>query len=337
MRRRAGRCAASILWLSAAAIAGCAVAPVEPMVPLSPAEAAEYYPVEPPRPVRILTINVWSGLTYRGVLSMGRFQDDADGRRTALVEGIRALDPDIVAIQEANPLPRYARRLASDLDLIEIHRVALGGIRIGPIGIPWNLREGDAILAKPPATLVDLGTRRLDGGGLVSNGICCHTAEITQAVLARAIVNRKILYVYEVHLRAGSAPEDVDRRRREIANLAAFIDRTLPAGAHALLLGDFNATPESGELDPLLDGGRWVDAFGLLHPDGQKEGATWDPSTNPWARLTGGEDRGARRIDLILASDTIPRDRIRAARVVLGEEPGTFPSDHYGVLLEIWL
>jgi len=332
MPRCAAGCGASPALL--AILAGCAAAPVEPMVPLSPEEAAAYYPVEPPRPVRILTINVWSGLTYEGVFSMGRHRDDPEARYAALVSGIRALDPDIIAIQEANPLPRYARRLASDLGYTEIHRVALGGIRIGPVGIPWNLREGDAILAKPPAMLVDLGVRRLEGGGLVTNGICLHTKEVTQALFARAIANRKILYIYGTHLHSGSAPEEVDRRKREIARLKASIDETLPAGAQAVLLGDFNATPESGELDPLLAGGRWVDAFRLLHPD--EEGATWDPSTNLWAREMEGDGRAA-RIDLILVSDTIPRDRIRAARVVLGPESGTCPSDHYGVLIEIFL
>ena len=68
--------------------------------------------------IRILTINVWSGLTYRGTLQIGRYTDNPQKRYALLLAGIRGLDPDIIAIQEANPLPQYAKRLAADLGII---------------------------------------------------------------------------------------------------------------------------------------------------------------------------------------------------------------------------
>jgi len=35
-----------------------------------------------------------------------------------------------------------------------VYRVALGGIRFGSLGIPTNMREGQAILVKKPWTMV---------------------------------------------------------------------------------------------------------------------------------------------------------------------------------------
>lgn len=322
-----------------------------------------------PREVRILTINVWSGLTYKGFFKMGRFSDNLGKRYELLVRGIRKLNPDIIAIQEANPLPKYAYRLAADLDYQAIYRVALGGIRFGSLGIPISLREGDAILVKKPWTVMELGRKRLGGWGIVTNWFCFHFGEITQALLGRAVVNGKPLYIYTVHLHAGpfhgpafdaaverlsrdlsqeqleeakkTAGKDIERRKREMANLIKFVGETLPADMPAIILGDFNTTMESGELDPLFSGGKWVDSFGLKNP--KNEGDTWDPYYNPHFRQKKTERKSyellcsyhmchSSRIDFILVSSNIPRDHILDSRVVLTPEEGFPVSDHYGVL-----
>lgn len=321
------------------------------------------------REIRILTINVWSGLTYKGFFKMGRYPDDPGKRYELLVRGIRRLDPDIVAIQEANPLPRYAERLAADLDHRVILGVALGGMRFGSFGIPINLREGDAILVKKPWTIEELGRGRLGGWGIVTNWFCFHFGEITQALLGRAVVDGKPLYIYTVHLHAGpfhdpafhpaverlsrelsrerveeakkTAEKDIERRKREISNLIKFIEETLPAGMPAIILGDFNTTREAGELDPLLADDKWVDSFRLKNPD--TEGVTWDSHhsanmheakevSKPYEVLCAYHRRHSCRIDFILVSGNFPRDRILGSRVVLTPEDGFSVSDHYGVL-----
>jgi endonuclease/exonuclease/phosphatase family metal-dependent hydrolase len=336
---------------------------------LKPEEREAYAPQNSPLEVRILTINIWSGLTYRGIFKMGRYPDNPKRRYDLLVTEIRKLAPDIIVIQEANPLPRYAERLAADLDHRVIFGVALGGIRFGSFGIPINLREGDAILVKKPWTIEEFGRKRLGGWGIVANWFCFHFGEITQALLGRAVVNAKPLYIYGIHLHAGpfhgsafdtaverlsrdlshekaeeakkTAEKDIERRKREIANLMMFVEKTLPAGMPAVILGDFNTTAESGELDPLLGDGKWVDTFRLKNP--YDEGPTWDPSNNPNFRqksvapkpydiLNAHHDHHSYRIDFILVSGNIPRDRILGSRVVLTPEDGFSVSDHYGVL-----
>ena len=253
--------------------------------------------------IRILTINVWSGLTYKGFFKIGQYPDDPEKRFRLLVKEIRKIQPDVIAVQEANPLPSYAQRLAADLNYQAIHRVALGGIRFGSLGIPMNLREGDVILVKKSWSIVDLGRKHLGGNGIATNWFCFQFGDITQVILGQAEIGGKGLYIYAVHLHSGpfrgsaldnavnrlaqempreriaEAKKDLERtikrRRQEIATLKEFIDATLPSGMLAILLGDLNTTVESGELDSLLTDGKWVDSYRIKNPKG--EGATWDP------------------------------------------------------------
>jgi endonuclease/exonuclease/phosphatase family metal-dependent hydrolase len=319
--------------------------------------------------IRILTINVWSGLTYKGFFKMGEHEHHPEKRYELLLSEIRKLVPDIIAIQEANPLPHYAERLATDLNYEVIYSVALGGIRFGAFGIPTNMREGQAILVKRPWTITELCRKRLSGRGIATNWFCFHFDEITQVLLGRAVINGKPLYIYNVHFHEGpfkgpaletmlkrmaqemtkekveeakkTAEKDMERRRVEITNLIKFIEETLPPGMPAIILGDFNTTIESGELEPLLSGGKWVDSFRFKNPN--EEGVTWDPQHNsnyrppervkdPYGMLHAYHGSQTYRIDFILVSGNIPQDHILESRVVLLPKDSSSPSDHYGVL-----
>ncbi len=300
---------------------------------------------------------------------MGEHEHHPQKRYELLLSEIRRLAPDVVAIQEANPLPHYAKRLAVDLDYEVIFRVALGGIRFGAFGIPTNMREGSAILAKKPWTLVDLGNKHLGGRGFTTNWFCFHFGEITQALLGLATKEGKPLYIYAAHLHSGpfkgraldaalkrlaveipqgkvneamkGVEADIEQRRHEIANLKKFVDETLPRGMPAIILGDFNTTAESGELNPFLYDGKWIDSFRLKNPN--DEGVTWDPPRNPNFRetvapstpydfLRSYHDCNSYRIDFIFLSSNIPLKHILESRVVMTPVDGLSPSDHYGVL-----
>jgi endonuclease/exonuclease/phosphatase family metal-dependent hydrolase len=343
----------------------CASAPSK----ISKQEETMAHPSSSSKEIRILTINVWSGLTYKGFFKMREYQDDPEKRYHSLVSEIRKLNPDILAIQEANPLPHYIERLKADLDYGVIYSVALGGIRFGSLGIPTNMREGQAILVKKPWTITDLRRKRLSGGGVATNWFSFHFHELTQALLGRAVIDGKPLYIYNVHLHEGpfkgsvleailkrlaremtkeiveearkAVDKDMERRKIEIANLIKFIDETLPPGTPAIILGDFNTTVESGELEPFLAGGKWVDSFSFKNP--HEEGVTWDPQHNPNYRseevtktpydtLHAYHGSHAFRIDFIFVSNNIGRDYILESRVVMTPKHGLSPSDHYGVM-----
>jgi endonuclease/exonuclease/phosphatase family metal-dependent hydrolase len=257
----------------------------------------------------VVTINVWSGLDYEGTLKMGWYEsrEVRDARYRALVAGLRRLDPDVIAINEANPLPRYARRLARDLSMDLVWSVGMGGLRIGPVGIPTNFREGDAILARKGLGLSSLGKKRLSGGGIITNFVTLHASESNQVVGGTIELGGKKVYLFNTHTHA-SPPTDqafLDRldaayregrlteeglararesvvsgqkwRADEIIKLLAFVSEKVPAGAPVVLMGDFNAEADTPEMRPVFDRG-FIDTFRAKNPDAP--GYTWDPFTN---------------------------------------------------------
>jgi len=257
--------------------------------------------------LKVLDINVWSGLDYIGTLTMGEYESDAvrEKRYQALLKQIRELDPDVIGVHEANKLPAYAKRLAKDIGCEAFHNVGVGGVRLGPVGLPWNLREGDAILVKKKLNPEFVGRKQLSGG-YVGKWITFHFADATQVLAIRITVNGTPLYVYATHWHASltdapaiiakaellvksnaAQPEEFQALQAEIKAGAmwrlseaektlAFVRET--AGkAPFILMGDFNAENRSLEIKALLDSGL-VDTFAHIKPN--DPGYTWDPATN---------------------------------------------------------
>jgi len=277
-------------------LSGCAGTHVDPSPPA--ADRAK---------LKFLTINVWSGLTYQGYLRMGEYET-AEGRNTRheiLIRQIRELDPDVVAIQEANKLPGYVSDLAEELDYAAFYHVGLGGIRLGKVGLPWNLREGDAILAKKDLHPEFAGRRQLSGGP-VGNSVTFHFEDATQIVGVRLQLRGRPIYVFTTHWHASPSQdqeteqriieymetEDVGKRKinkykdsvlagqawrmSEAEKTVAFIRRT--AGHHPfVLMGDLNALARSEEINLLLESGM-KDVYAELNVD--SAGFTWNPEQN---------------------------------------------------------
>ena len=258
-----------------------------------------------------LTINIWSGLDYEGTLKMGEYEsrEIRQGRYRLLVEELKDLDPDVIALNEANPLPRYARRLARDLNYDFIYSVGMGGIKFGGIGIPVNFKEGDAILARKGLGLTEIGAPRLSpGAGIIGNHFCFHFGESNQAIAGRIQIEGKTIYVVNTHLHAGLQDEQrwliemglirdsgaidesgyndifatwresINRRQEETQALLQWIGRAIPEAAQVVLLGDFNAVPASEEIN-------WVRMEGFrdiweMVPGEENPGYTWDAETN---------------------------------------------------------
>lgn len=257
--------------------------------------------------LKILTLNIWSGLDYLGTLSAGDYEPPGrrDARTAELIRQIRELDPDMILIQEVNPAGRFARRLASALGYDFVRDVYLSGIKIGPLGIPTNLREGNATLARPGLGLKEVATWRHSGGfGFAGSFLSFHFDEIVGSLVARITVQGQPLYVVNVHLHASPSPDPglesrfrslladgsqteesfregmdswkagIERRTAECRDLLARI-RKLGPDVPVIAVGDFNAPPETAEIAEFRDGGPFLDAG----PPGAF--ITWDPTRNP--------------------------------------------------------
>ncbi|MBN1273554.1 MAG: BamA/TamA family outer membrane protein [Candidatus Aminicenantes bacterium] len=263
--------------------------------------------------LRILTINVWSGLNYKGTLRMGEYESKEmrEKRFRLLVKQIQNVKPDVIFLQEANPVGRYGARLARALKYDKIHQVALGGVKLGPLGIPTNLKEGNAILARPELHLKLHDVWKLSGSfGLFGDILTFHFDESIFALAGRILVDSRPVFLVNTHLVASplvnqelmarfeslieskQISEDeyqkalkkhrsVRRRReKEIVRLAQKI-KGLPAGAPVILGGDFNVPVQAPEMRVLFQEEseriHFLDSY-----MGKKSGAeyTWNPSTN---------------------------------------------------------
>lgn len=266
--------------------------------------------------LRLLTINVWSGLDYQGFFRFGEYESSKrrKERFTALVKQVKELDPDVVFVQEANFAGPYARRLASMLGFTEIHQVANGGIKFGPLGIPVNFKEGMAILAKPALRLRRHDVWKLSGPlGLYGDFMTLNFKEAVHSLAVKIIINDTPFYLVNVHLNAsppydegllGKLRERPDgqemsseqferalavtkernqRRRREIQRLLQGL-KSLPEGAPVIIAGDFNAEMNSPELQMFISSAGVLDVLTAAQDRdvaGSRENRfTWDPGLN---------------------------------------------------------
>lgn len=128
-------------------------------------------------------------------------------------------------------------------------------------------------------------------------------------------------------------PEDASIRDQQAQELLKIIDSESPSRP-CILVGDFNATPDSEEIQRLAKNG-FLDTFTSLHPE--DSGYTWSHA-NPYT--SSHPELPQRRIDHIFVR--IPPKKtalVQASKIVLNHPTpeGMFPSDHFGILTTLWL
>lgn len=268
----------------------------------------------------VVDYNAWHG-TFRapgqGTLRLPSESKAHRVRRWRLQDELLAVQrPDVVFLQEVNPLPRRARRLARSLGLVEVHKTTDCGVKLFGLGVPVNIRSGLAILARPELRLRRLGTPRLSGRrAFCSDWFGLQLEEGRSALLAGVTLpgGRSLLLV-STHLHnAPGLPEELaagiaalrasgrlteqqvaaifDRveagRRRQLAEAERLVAAIEAAQARhpgldgVLLGGDFNAEPSSPPLARLAEAGL-VSAARLL---GVEVGATSEADSNDLRRV----------------------------------------------------
>jgi endonuclease/exonuclease/phosphatase family metal-dependent hydrolase len=294
-----------------------------------------------PASLRLLTLNVWSGLDYKGTWRMGEYEspEHRAARYDALVAQVRELQPDVIFLQETNPATGFTRRLARELDYDEIHQVCLAGIKFGPLGIPANLKEGNAILARRALRIEKWDECKLSGAfGIYGDAVTVHMNETISALIGRVHCGDTPVFLVNTHLyatRPGDSLHGERRREHELWRLVNCLNQ-LPDDSPVILGGDFNAPPESPELARLAQWGGLFDAFAA-----SDSLLTWDPRTNLNIRqyYIAGEaaaDSLPRRIDGIWLSSDFVREDVAHPRLALNQPvAGIHPSDHYGAALDL--
>lgn len=242
--------------------------------------------------LRVATFNIAHGRGRGGAVHLGRTADS-----------LAALAADVVCLQEVDR--HYSERsgwadqageLAAALGMTAVYGVALRQAARAPDRPPRDY--GNAILTRLPVRghrVIRLpGRPRSEPRSMV-------IAELSPGAAATGTAG---LHVGCLHLQHNSAPA----RAAQLDVVVAELPRTGPL----VLAGDFNATPDAGELAPLR--GRLVDCW---ERGGRGRGATF-PSRFP-----------LRRLDYVLVS---PELTPRRAAVV-----PTTASDHRPLVVDLTL
>jgi endonuclease/exonuclease/phosphatase family metal-dependent hydrolase len=263
------------------------------------------------QPVKLVTINVWFGMDGRGIYKIGDYENQArkDARFRALISGLRKLDPDVVAIQEANKLPGYARRIARALDYNAVWKIQNSGVKVAGFGIPLNFTAGNVILAKKHHHLKYLGSYRLSGKGIQTDFISIHFRELRNAMVSQVDIagHRLLVFNTQTHFslileKKWEAAVDQmydhgkishqemqaikkqmrlrhNRTEQDILKLSDFVQRTIRKYDYPyVIMGDLNTTTKSAALSTMVGKLRLLDAFRILNP--HNDGFTWDPGKN---------------------------------------------------------
>jgi len=256
--------------------------------------------------LRCLTLNLWG------------IEPPLEARMALVVEALRALAPDVVGLQEVREgpdVPNQAVALAAASGYQYVFAPAVdfaGG------------HEGLALLARQP--FAEHSARELP-----------HAQPEERRILLSARLTAD-LWVHTTHLNY-RLQHGRQREDQVLAIEAALAER--PGSVH-VLMGDFNARPESDEMRFLrglttLDDRRvhYQDAWERRHPD--QAGWTW-AAANPGTAKLAFLERD-RRLDYVYVTPERRdgRGRVLDCRIVL-DRPGpggVFASDHFGVLAEV--
>ncbi len=233
----------------------------------------------------VATFNIWHN------------QGDWAARLPLIVETLRAMDADVIGLQEvlqdaAVGLPNQAATIAEALGYRHVFCSVDGEDR--------PRRYGNAILTRLP--IVEQDWTRLEP-----------LDDYRTALRVRVRLGDRLIDVVDTHLH--HTPEGGTIRARQIYNLLSWIgDGDTPL----IVLGDLNAPLENPEMAPLR-GPRFASALASIHPD-QAARTTLNPA------------KGHRetQIDHILFETAAFTP---TAAAISGDRPtnGEYPSDHFAV------
>nr|MDH4355685.1 endonuclease/exonuclease/phosphatase family protein [Nitrospira sp.] len=275
-----------------------------------------------PETFKVLTYNAWHGLdTGEFWVTASETPEESKARLQFQVAQIAAAQPDVVLLQEVNPLParaeQYVQALADrGLQYDEVHQVDACGIRLrGETALIPGLNNGLAILARRTLQLRKLTGLKLSGDlGRCDSASGVQLEELRYAVIGDVTIPEtgEHYLVASTHLHSGieaGAPflatlerahqagyllrypefrwEVEQDRLRRIGELDR-LTRTLPAfrrqGAYVGFAagGDFNFESDFPEYEEAVLL-RLEDAHTLGHRD--RELHTADPERNAWIVL----------------------------------------------------
>lgn len=250
---------------------------------------------------------------------------DWERRHRLVGETIRALDPDVVALQEVpvTSAEVLERLVPTDFTLTCFSHASEDGVA-GILATRWSHR----LIAEIDLRISDRSRDTLPWCATV---VVEMDTPVGQVVVAH-------------HKPSWPFPFELERERQAVLAATAIEQRIGSPDVHVVVLGDFDATPDSASM--LFWRGRravgelsvcYQDAWEYVHP--ADAGYTFDLA-NPLVREGEVATAVSRRIDHILVRSGLhgPTLRVADCRLVLaGPVDDVWASDHYGVLADLVL
>jgi endonuclease/exonuclease/phosphatase family metal-dependent hydrolase len=266
------------------------------------------------RPLRVVTFNLWND------------RPDVRKRMRVAVDAIRALQPDLIGLQEVvgtNSDDCQAAEIARALDahwiFDPVHPRTLEGT------LPGTMLLGNAVVSRFPVLKHD------------SLALPSSTDDPRRALYCAVQTPEGVLPFFTIH--ASWEMWLSPRREAQVVALDEFV-HARPGSLPAVVTGDFNASPDTaairfltGRTSLLGRGTYYRDCWARRHP--HEDGHTWSDA-NPYAVRWIERNR---RLDYIFVGP-IRSDgwgAVLDCRVVmdLPGPDGVFASDHFGVYAEI--
>ncbi|MCX7677821.1 MAG: endonuclease/exonuclease/phosphatase family protein [Spirochaetes bacterium] len=298
--------------------------------------------------IKIISFNVWHGMNRATFFEVDEYEtrEKREMRFRIFVDYVKTYSPDILAIQEANPIPHYVKKLSRALNYHSKWRITNCGIKFFGIGIPQNFSEGLAVLSKKEHKLEYVASRRISGSGIQTEIFSFHTTSARYIVVTKVTVDKRPLLVFNIHAHFALIPHEglekkidelivkenlpperkkdilseieigYQKTENEILQLLSFVKEITIRHNHPYIIaGDFNTTDKSPAFRTLIRDLSLLDAFAVKNPT--SKGYTWDPHTNSNARLYDGSPYRAdgKRLRKGIASLEAEFDRSVARRI----------------------
>jgi endonuclease/exonuclease/phosphatase family metal-dependent hydrolase len=267
--------------------------------------------------LRVLTLNVWN-------------REGDPGRVELINSELRRLDPDLVALQEAP-----ADRMESLLTGTKLHSTHQGQVAAEPPGAERS--GGNAVASRWSHEMVEALDLRLADAPDVP--------WLTLAVSVPLPGEGELLFIATTTSYRLDAEAARERQAVMLTDLDARHRRALPT----VIAGDFTTTPDAACIRYLTGrqslSGRSVHYHDAWAVAGDGPGYTWtfenaNTSSGTAVDAYTGQPRHQRRFDYVFVGSRLAHPdayaRIEAAHLAFDEPTdGLWPSDHFGVLVDL--
>lgn len=268
-------------------------------------------PAVEPR-LRVLTMNVY-----------GPANPDWDRRHRLVARTLTELDPDVVALQEVPTGAQLSAILAPTYYATHFSRSSEDGVS-GTLATRW-----------PHRLVTEIDQHLTERSRDVLPWTATTIVELDTPLGTVVVAHHKPSWPF---------PFELEREQQAVLAARTLEEHIGNREMHALVLGDFDATPDSASM-LFLRGKRAVDGLSVCYQDAWEYAHPDEPGythelANPLVR-TGEVSTGVtRKIDHVLVRSGLHGPTLRVAdcrRVLDRPVGGVWASDHYGVVVDLVL